>query len=132
MGEPGDLGAVIESIRSRTLAGKLRQLLPLIDERIKNGVSYQDIIEALRTHGGFKAELKASTLRSYLSRYRKRGSASRLDGALRQPTAAVPPQPAVPAVCTPTVRNASDLRRLRNQEIDLDALSRIGRNQGRK
>jgi hypothetical protein len=125
MGEPGDLNAVIESVPGRSLAAKLRQLLPLIDERIKSGVRLQDIVEALNRHGGLNAEVKASTLRSYVCRYRRTMSAPRLvDGAPGQGALVTREPPPTPVT---KVRNASDLKRLRNQEVDLDELSRIGR-----
>jgi hypothetical protein len=130
MGDPGDLSAVIEKVPGRTLLGKLRRLLPLIDERIKEGVSYQDIIEALNSHGGLNAEVKASTLRAYLCRYRKRASATQVDKAARQQAGAARANAGAPLNSTPKIRNASDLKRLRSQEVDLDELSRIGRRQG--
>ena len=128
MGDLGNLTAVIENIPGRTLAAKLRGLLPLIDARIKEGVSYQDIIEALNRHGALNAELKPATLRVYLSRYRKRASAPRVvERAPCQQTPAAAAGLAVPSIPVPKVRNASDLKRLRNEEIDLDALSCIGK-----
>jgi hypothetical protein len=130
MGEPGDLNAVIESIPGRSLAAKLRQLLPLIDERIKSGVRLQDIVEALNRHGGLNAEVKASTLRSYVCRYRKAMGAPRLvDGAPSQETRVALVARETPPMSVSKVRNASDLKRLRNQEVDLDELSRIGKGQ---
>ena len=59
----------------RIRASNAEKLTRIVTARIKEGVSYQDIIEALNRHGALNAELKPATLRVYLSRYRKRASA---------------------------------------------------------
>lgn len=59
---------LIASIPGKTLAAKLRALMPEIDDRIKAGVQHQEIIDVLNEQG-FNVNL--NTFRSYLYRYRK-------------------------------------------------------------
>ncbi len=130
MGQAMELEALIAGVAQTTLAGKLRALMPVIDQRIKDGVSHQEIIDALNRHGGFATQVKLQTFRSYLFRYRKKTSATS-DEALRKRGTAARGAQGTPVARSTLIRNASDLRRLRNEEVDLEALSRIGRNQGR-
>ena len=112
MGQAMELEALIAGVAQTTLAGKLRALMPL------------------NRHGGFATQVKLQTFRSYLFRYRKKTSATS-DEALRKRGTAARGAQGTPVARSTLIRNASDLRRLRNEEVDLDALSRIGRNQGR-
>ena len=123
-----DLQALVTTAAQTTLAGKLRALMPAIDQRIKNGVSHKEIVNLLNRHGGLATEVKLKTFRSYLFRYRKKARGVQEPAAEKGGSASCAVRVA-PVARTPVIRNASDLRRLRNEEVDLDALSRIGRNQ---
>lgn len=122
-----DWEALIETIPEATLAAKLRALMPAIDQRINDGVRHQDIVDALNAHGGLAAEVKLQTFRSYLFRYRRAARASRGNEEVRGGRWAAQAAPALPAVSS-AARTPSDLKRLRNEEVDLEELSRIGRN----
>jgi hypothetical protein len=128
MERPVDLEALIESVPQTTLAARLRALMPAIDRRVNDGVSHQAIVDALNLHASLPTELKLQTFRSYLFRFRRTTRARRVDGEPQKEGTAARADPA-PPVPGKLVRNASDLKRLRRQEVDLDELSRIGKNQ---
>ncbi len=122
-----DLEALIGTIPETTLAARLRALMPIIDQRIKDGVSHQDVVDALNAHGGLATKVKLQTFRSYLFRYRKKARTARADGGAQGARTAAQGAPATP-LASMAARNPSDLKRLRNEEVDLDELSRIGKN----
>lgn len=62
------LKGLIEGIPGKTLAAKLRFLMPEIDRRVREGVQHEEIVETLNTHG---FDVNLNTFRSYLYRYRK-------------------------------------------------------------
>lgn len=158
--EADELQRLVENIPGRTLAAKLRRLLPDIDRRIREGVQHQEIVDALNRHGGFGAEVKLSTLRSYLFRYRK----AKRDGTKRYGRRPVPPamapvraDEAVPSPpllerlsARPRTKEAglasavgtsrpvggavtpSALRQARDEEVDLEALAELGKVTRRK
>jgi len=70
MGETKDARALIEAVPTSSLASKLRTLMPAIGRRIGAGVHAQDIVGALNDSGAFGTEVKLTTLRTYLQRYR--------------------------------------------------------------
>lgn len=64
------MNELIEGIRGlsvRTKSGRLRALMPVIEDRLADGVRQQDIIIALREGG---IDLTPGTFKSYLHRYR--------------------------------------------------------------
>lgn len=64
------MNELIEGIRAlsvRTKSGRLRALMPLIEDRLADGVRQQDIITALREGG---IDLTPGTFKSYLHRHR--------------------------------------------------------------
>ena len=64
------MNELIEGIRAlsvRTKSGRLRALMPVIEDRLADGVRQQDIITALREGG---IDLTPGTFKSYLHRYR--------------------------------------------------------------
>lgn len=63
------LKSLIDSIPGKTLAAKLRGVMPEIDKRVREGVQHEEIIETLNASG---FDLKLNTFRSYLYRYRKK------------------------------------------------------------
>lgn len=71
----------IARLEPRSAAGRLRELMPEIERKVREGVRYADIVAALE-EGGIKIGLE--TFRKYLHRYRKARSgdvrARRADG----------------------------------------------------
>ncbi|PAJ87802.1 conjugal transfer protein TraD [Burkholderia ubonensis] len=65
-----DLTQALTAIEPKTKAAKVREVMPVIEQRIAAGVRIADILKTLRDGG---IELTAATLKSYLYRYRKKG-----------------------------------------------------------
>ena len=122
VGKTDDLRAVIEAIPPRTLAAKLRPLMPAIELRLQLGVHLREIVGALN-HSAALGEVKFATLKSYLQRYRAR---QRAGGRPRVPAAAEAARahpPALAATAAPVAVTPALLRELRSQPIDLEALA---------
>jgi len=71
MGDTEELRALLEGIPARTLAAKLRALMPVIESRIEAGVRHHEIVAVLNQNGGFTRKVTPKTLQCYLYRYRK-------------------------------------------------------------
>lgn len=69
MDQSDALKGLIEGIPGKTLAAKLRGLMPEIDKRVREGVQHEEIIDTLNANG---FDLNLNTFRSYLYRYRKK------------------------------------------------------------
>lgn len=67
-----DLTQALSEIEPKTKAAKVREVMPVIEQRIAAGVRIADILKTLQDGG---IELTAATLKSYLYRYRKKGRA---------------------------------------------------------
>jgi hypothetical protein len=63
-----DLKSLIDAIPGRTVAAKLRRIMPDIDRRVREGIQHEEIIDTLNANG---FDLNLNTFRSYLYRYRK-------------------------------------------------------------
>lgn len=63
------LKELVASVSSRTLAARLRAVMPEVDQRVRDGVRYDEIIAVLNANGFV---LNRNTFRSYLYRYRKK------------------------------------------------------------
>lgn len=63
-----DLKSALAQIEPRTKAGKVRELMPVIEQRMAAGVRVSEILETLKSGGIVMTE---GTLRVYLYRYRK-------------------------------------------------------------
>ncbi len=126
MSETEDLRALVEAIPGRTLAAKLRGIMPAIDQRVRDGVRHQDLVDALSAALGQPVRL--TTFRSLLARYRRR---ARAEGRL---PAAPDPEPTrgEDAPAPPRVTSRADLARLHEEEVDLEELARIGRDLAKK
>ncbi|XDJ36620.1 MAG: hypothetical protein V3Q69_13870 (plasmid) [Burkholderia sp.] len=61
------LKAAIAKLTGSTVAAKLRQVMPEIDEKVEQGVQHEDIVAALREGG---IEVNIETFRKNLYRYR--------------------------------------------------------------
>lgn len=70
MENPDSAKGLIETIEVKTQAARLRAIMPDILRRIDEGVSHEQIVEALNRGGQF--DLNLGTFRKYLYRYRKK------------------------------------------------------------
>ncbi|MBV9576937.1 MAG: hypothetical protein JO149_09975 [Gammaproteobacteria bacterium] len=68
MDELEKLEAALENIPSNKVTAKLKKLMPIIDRRIHEGISHQEIIETLRANG---LDINPYTFRTTLYAYRK-------------------------------------------------------------
>lgn len=93
----------LSKLKPRTTAGLVRQLMPEIDRKAREGVSLDAICEAL-SHDGI--DIKENTLKVYLYRYRKAASS----GLSKSPVAA-------PKTETETVRHAQ-AERIEHKDIE--------------
>lgn len=64
-----DLTQALTAIEPKSKAAKVREVMPVIEQRIAAGVRIADILKALKDSG---LELTKATLKSYLYRYRKK------------------------------------------------------------
>lgn len=80
--------SALASLTARTKAGRFRQLMPLIEAKIKEGVRHDEILAALNANG---FDLSESTYKTYLARNRKAAKIAQ------------PLLPATPAATTRTV-----------------------------
>lgn len=127
MTQPEDIKRAILGLPGKTLAAKLRQLMPEIDQRVRDGVGHDEIVETLKQHG---IEVKLETFRKYLYRYRKRmrgkdaaSAADRKSGASHRTTAA---RDSVGKPDSSTIRpisNKGELKQARDVDFDLDGLA---------
>ena len=138
MGDTEELRVLLEGIQARTLAAKLRALMPVIVSRIEAGVRHHEIVAALNENGGFTREVTLKTLQCYLYRYRKaqRGASPRaVPPGEREAAAAVAELPSPPrptGAVRPLAVTPAMLRQARNKPIDLELLSEIGRSTSKK
>lgn len=132
MSKEGDLKAAIAAVPEKSLAAKLRKVMPDIDRRLRDGASHESIVEVLRK-GGITMSL--TTFRTNLYRWRK---------SVEQPSAAPQPQRPTPTArqhpaAPPAGANESQARRIENKgdivrlrqetDYDMEELARLGRNQ---
>jgi hypothetical protein len=87
-----DLKSLIDAIPGRTVAAKLRRMMPDIDRRVREGIQHEEIISTLNANG---FNLNLNTFRSYLYRYRKTLQA--VEGAASSSRAASAPDAVLPA-----------------------------------
>lgn len=125
-----DVKEALLGLEVKTTAAKLRSLMPLIEQRVRDGVRHEDILAMLAQHG---IHVQLNTFRIYLFRYRKAVAEGKLHPA-RIPPAPEPvstgkaahDKPGTPP--GPTIRNPGDLAKLRTVDFDLDELADIGKN----
>jgi hypothetical protein len=133
VGDTEELRALLERTPARTLAAKLRALMPVIESRIEAGVRHHEILAVLNQNGGFAREVTLKTLQCYLYRYRKaqRGASPRAAPPKDREMAAAVAEPPLPPRPIQAVRplavTPSMLRQLRNEPIDLELLSELGK-----
>ncbi|MDR5784571.1 conjugal transfer protein TraD [Caballeronia sp. LZ065] len=64
-----DVVQALTALEPKTKAAKVREVMPLIEQRISAGVRIVDVLRALRANG---IDLTEATLKSYLYRYRQK------------------------------------------------------------
>ncbi|BBU33359.1 hypothetical protein BTHE68_70930 (plasmid) [Burkholderia sp. THE68] len=69
-----DVMQALTALEPKTKAAKVREVMPLIEQRISAGVRIADILKALREGG---IDLTEATLKSYLYRYRQKQQVER-------------------------------------------------------
>jgi hypothetical protein len=70
------LAGALKALTPKTKAGMVRDLMPLIEEKIDQGVRISDILEVLKAGG---LELSEGTFKNYLHRVRSRHGKPRMD-----------------------------------------------------
>ncbi|MGY2492758.1 hypothetical protein [Cupriavidus sp. CP313] len=65
----GDLAKALTALEPKTKVARVREVMPVIEERIAAGVRIADIAKALQDGG---IDLSEATLRSYLYQHRKK------------------------------------------------------------
>ena len=79
-----DLTTALRAIEPATKAGKLREVMPIIEQQLKAGVTRQAILDVLEDQG---IVLTLHTLKSYLYRYRKTVQAGTAEAPKHEPKA---------------------------------------------
>jgi len=142
-GKSEELRELIANIPGGSLAAKIRQVMPVIDRRIREeGVRHEQIVAVLNEHGGLEKPLTLHHFRWILADFRKRcrraaaGAPSTGDspaGASDPPFPSAPrhasgePAGHVSAVtggADGRISSKADLKRLRAMNIDLEALAK--------
>ena len=115
-----ELRELLEGLPARSLASKLAEVMPTIDQRIREGVAHEEIVRALNEHGNLGVELKLTTFRTYLARYRRTVARARKTGQRAIAVDFSPPGWKLP----PEAEAALDeLRRMFARKMAEDALS---------
>jgi hypothetical protein len=132
--KPSELEALIHSFPGRTLAAKLRRLMPEIEKRIEEGVRLSEIVVALNRSGSLGAEVRLATLKTYLRRFRRerrvgsgRGGRRPAGSPARPANPAAPVLPARPPPAPGHAVTPSLIRRIRDTDVDLEAYAEAGR-----
>lgn len=131
-----DMERLLEALRAvpvRTLSGQLKPFMPLIEERMRDGVRLSQIIEVLESNG---LPIQIGTLRKYLTRYRQ---SQRNSNATVKTTGTPKPEfreneskggnaSATPTNETSRMPTRADLKRIRERAhlYDWDQLQRTG------
>ena len=114
--------SALKAIKPRTIAAKLRDYLPLIDDKIQAGARIDEILAALSSAG---MEVKENTLKSNLQRYRKKQQSAK-------PKA--PAAPAKPSAGQAETVSVNQFLRpdSEKQDADMANYERLGRQQAFK
>lgn len=106
-------------------AAQLRLVMPEVEKRLQEGVSYQAIVEALSASG---LALTVPTFKTYLYRWRKSQEkrAANASSTATTPTKVASQDEPAPSKDKPAeqIRNKGDLAKLRTKEYDLDELAK--------
>jgi hypothetical protein len=88
-----DVVQALTALEPKTKAAKVREVMPLIEQRLSAGVRIVDVLKALRANG---IDLTEATLKSYLYRYRQKQqveqetAGQKLPSNVQQPSATEP------------------------------------------
>ena len=78
-----DVVQALTALEPKTKAAKVREVMPLIEQRISAGVRIVDVLKALRESG---IDLTEATLKSYLYRYRQKQHVERETAGQQKPS----------------------------------------------
>lgn len=119
MTQPDDLNSKIAGIRPKTMAARLLPYWPAIEQKISEGIEHQDIVDILIEEG--LTELKLTTFRRYLDRYRKKSGTQKRPSTVQStapPVGGNQPAPAViesmgtnPPTTAPAFESAIDSKK---------------------
>jgi hypothetical protein len=142
-GKSEELRELIANIPGGSLAAKVRQLMPVIDRRIREeGVRHEQIVAVLNEHGGLEKPLTLNHFRWILADFRKRRRRAAAEALSPGDSPALAsPLPSLGAPRTTSGEHAgpvsaatggadgrisskADLKRLRAMSIDLEALAK--------
>ena len=132
MSKNDDLRVLIDAIPPRTLAAKLRPLMPAIELRLQSGAHLREIVDALNQSAALGEEMRFATLKSYLQRHRARQRAGGRQRVVATSDAARALPPTPPATAAPIAATPAELQRMRNEPIDLEHYAEIGRSLAKK
>lgn len=104
------LKQLIANVASGTLAARMREIMPDVDRRVREGIRHDEIIAALNANG---FAVNRNTFRSYLYRYRKKAGHA-VDRPQTSPRFGVSepvgrPAPIVEALCESPVEDRHGL-----------------------
>lgn len=127
------LPEALRAVPVRTLSGRLRSFMPLIERRMRDGVHLSQITEVLQSNG---LPIQIGTLRKYLTRYhqsqRNSNAAAKTTGApkpaFRKDESKGGNASATPTNETSKMPTRADLRRIRERAhlFDWDRFQRTG------
>lgn len=83
----------LENIKPKTMAAQIRQLLPVIEKKISDGVRIADITKVLNDSG---IQISEGTLKTYLYRFRKQQVPARTENPATSVSDRAPISPAPP------------------------------------
>lgn len=130
--QPDDVDVVqqLNALPQSEARARFRKLLPLIDDLVRQGVTYGAIAETLSAAG---LVLNQASIRQAICRWRKKGATARTrttPPTSREPHAtSVSAPPPAPRPAVGAITSKGDLARLRRSadSIDLNQLAEIGR-----
>ncbi len=142
-GKSEELRELIANIPGGSVAAKVRQLMPVIDRRIREeGVRHEQIVAVLNEHGGLEKPLTLHHFRWILADFRKRRRRATTEAASTGDSPARAFPPAFPRAPRHTggehaghvsaavggadgrISSKADLKRLRAMNVDLEALAK--------
>lgn len=128
------LSSTLVDLPKKSRAALLRPILPEIQKKMQSGVAAQSIVNELNTQG---IKITAKALYQELYRWRRRdaasGSRAKSQGASESARVGVSSRlsrsPSIANTVVPSepLQTKGDLRKLREQPVDLDHYARLGK-----
>jgi hypothetical protein len=112
-----DVVQALTALEPKTKAAKVREVMPLIEQRISAGVRIVDVLKALRESG---IDLTEATLKSYLYRYRQKQHVERETAGQQNPSNVQQPSATEPV----SQRHYPDSSSISDSDLSTDAASR--------